>query len=216
MLKEKSLRGGYILISLGMIELSGESAPSISYQRLIETKKHIVLTDIVVSGEHKVDMAVNPIYGSHKITFINVYGYDIEVTDEDEVTVSEYVAPSSDVDIPEPTIADAGKVISVGEDGKYKLDNVPSGGSKLYKHTLNVSEGAPKFIDVISTISDSFVEVSESIYNSVVNIISRISNNIFMSYSGTNLLEIILLDITNNTTVSYYKSDIISDTVTEL
>lgn len=86
---EKAIKGGYILISLGNEELSTYSG-KLDYNRMVKTKKHIVLTGIKVSGAIMPDVCVSPIFGSHKLTLSDVYGYDIEVEDDNDVTVSQH------------------------------------------------------------------------------------------------------------------------------
>lgn len=93
-MKERPLKGGYILISLGLIPLSTSYSGSIDYARISKTKKRVVLTGLKVGSEIKPDVVVQPIYGSGKITFSDVYGFDIEVASTGVVTVIQHVAPS--------------------------------------------------------------------------------------------------------------------------
>lgn len=87
-MKERPLKGGYILISLGLIPLSTSYSGNIDYARISKTKKRVVLTGLKVGGEIKPDVVVQPIYGSGKITFSDVYGFDIEVASTGVVTVT--------------------------------------------------------------------------------------------------------------------------------
>lgn len=94
---EKQIRGGYILVSLGLIALSTSYSGSIDYDRISRTKKHIVLTGIKIASTVMPDITVKPIYGNGTITFEDVYGFDIVISSNNSVSVSEHVAPSSGI-----------------------------------------------------------------------------------------------------------------------
>lgn len=51
--------------------------------------------------------------------------------------LSELYENEKDLDskVPTPEVSDSGKVLMVGEDGSYEL-GIPSGGTKLYKHSI--------------------------------------------------------------------------------
>ena len=87
---EKPIKGGYILISLGLIALSTSYSGSIDYDRISKTKKRIVLTGIKVADTVMPDITVKPIFGNGTITFEDVYGYDIVVSSNNSVSVSEH------------------------------------------------------------------------------------------------------------------------------
>ena len=89
----KNYKGGYILISLGLIALSTSYAGTIDYDKVSATRKRVVLTDINVGGTKMPDLTVQPIYGNGKITFSDVYGFDIVVKSNNSVEVSEHQAP---------------------------------------------------------------------------------------------------------------------------
>lgn len=89
----KNYKGGYILISLGLIALSTSYAGTIDYDKVSATRKRVVLTDINVGGTKMPDLTVQPIYGNGQITFSDVYGFDIVVKSDDSVVVSEHQAP---------------------------------------------------------------------------------------------------------------------------
>lgn len=91
---ERPIKGGYILISLGLIALSTSYSGSIDYDRISKTKKHIVLTGIKIATTVMPDIAVKPIYGNGTITFEDVYGFDVVISSNNSVSVSEHVAPS--------------------------------------------------------------------------------------------------------------------------
>ena len=92
---ERPIKGGYILISLGLIALSTSYSGSIDYDRISRTKKHIVLTGIKVGDTVMPDICVKPVYGNGTITFEDVYGFDVVVSSNNSVSVSEHVAPIS-------------------------------------------------------------------------------------------------------------------------
>lgn len=125
---ERAIKGGYILISLGLIALSTSYSGSIDYDRVSKTKKHIVLTGIKVGDTIMPDVTVKPIYGNGTITFEDVYGFDIVISSNNSVTVSEHVAPS--------------------------------GGTKLYKHTLSINSSVA--FQSISFITNIEKKLSES------------------------------------------------------
>lgn len=91
---ERPIKGGYILISLGLVALSAGASLTVDYERITKTKKHIVLTGIKVAGTIMPDVTVKPIFGNGTITFSDVYGYDIVVSSNGSASVSEHVAPS--------------------------------------------------------------------------------------------------------------------------
>lgn len=165
---ERPIKGGYILISLGLVALTAGANLTLDYERITKTKKHIVLTGIKVGSEIMPDIAVEPIIGSGKITFKSVYGYDLEVASNGSVTISESVAPE---DIPNVEEAPSGTIVDMlglDEDGKVvKGDLIPNveeapsgtiasvlgldsngdvvkgslpsgGGTKLYNHEISV------------------------------------------------------------------------------
>lgn len=87
---EKQIKGGYILVSLGLIALSTSYTGSIDYDRISRTKKHIVLTGIKIADTVMPDICVKPVYGNGTITFEDVYGYDIVISSNNSVSVSEH------------------------------------------------------------------------------------------------------------------------------
>lgn len=87
---ERPIKGGYILISLGLIALSTSYSGSIDYDRISRTKKHIVLTGIKVGDTVMPDICVKPVYGNGTITFEDVYGYDVVISSNNSVSVSEH------------------------------------------------------------------------------------------------------------------------------
>lgn len=156
---EKQVKGGYILISLGLIPLSTSYSGSIDYDRISKTKKHIVLTGIKIATTVMPDIAVKPIYGNGTITFEDVYGFDVVVSSNNSVSVIEHVAPS--------------------------------GGTKLYKHTVSLLDNAETnvSIEVISTEQASFTSLNymEKIIKSlsISSIVSDTLRKIFsVDYDG--------------------------------
>ena len=123
-MKTKNIRGGYILISLGMVDISADS-PSleIDFSRLTSSKKSIRLCNINIDGEHKPDINIQPSFGEDSITLSDVYGYDLIVSDDNSVEVTEH---RSAYELPIPEVSDAGKTIIVDSEGKYGLDDMPN------------------------------------------------------------------------------------------
>lgn len=96
---ERPIKGGYILVSLGLIPLSTSYSGSIDYDRISRTKKHIVLTGIKVGDTVMPDICVKPVYGNGTITFEDVYGFDVVVKSDNSVEVSEYEKNKIDGDL---------------------------------------------------------------------------------------------------------------------
>ena len=162
---KQSFKGGYILVSLGLIELSTEYQGSIDYERISRTKKHIVLTGIKVDGEIMPDVCVKPQYGVGTVFFENVYGFDIGIHTDNSVDVDVHEetpnvekAPSGTLSkmlgldasgkvvkgdlIPNVEEAESGTPVSMlglDEDGDVVKSSVPSSGIKLYEHDITIT-----------------------------------------------------------------------------
>ena len=160
-------KGGYKIVSLHKIDLLGEDLVLAGlYLALINSyDKPIMLSDINIDGEIKKDALVQAEKGQNKVTIKNLYGYDLEISNEDAITV----APSPDgIELPVPSAEDDGRIVGVNVEGKYVLkpsvedqigqapagtinkvlgldedgelvkgDAPASGGTKLYKHEIN-------------------------------------------------------------------------------
>ena len=188
---ERPIKGGYILISLGLVALQIGASLTIDYERITKTKKHIVLTGIKVGSEVMPDIAVEPIIGSGKVTFKGVYGFDLEVASNGSVTISKSEetpnveeAPSGEIvdalgldedgkvvkgSIPNVEKAESGTPVSMlglDEDGEVVKSAIPSGGTKLYKHVVvdNNNGSGIEFISPISTplSSDSLQSIFDT------------------------------------------------------
>ena len=64
-----------------------------------------------------------------------------QISEEGKKAIEEAGVEAKDPRLPELTPEDVGKMLSVDEEGNYKLVDAPSGGTKLYKHTVAVSAG---------------------------------------------------------------------------
>lgn len=127
----KSFKGGYILVSLGLIELSTSYAGTIDYDRISKTKKHIVLTGIKMGSVVMPDVCVKPVYGNGTITFKDVYGFDISIHSDNSVDVSESAVAPNVEEAPSGII-----VNSLGLDEDGKVVKSASSGLKMYKHVI--------------------------------------------------------------------------------
>lgn len=159
-------KGGYRLVSLKLIELSTMTACAGLYQAIESSHdKPLCLCDILVSGAKKNNVYITAIKGTNKYTLKHIYGYILEVTNEDVVTISQ---DSEGIELPVPEASDDGKIVGVNAQGKYVLKPsvkeqvedgaesgtivdalgldedgklvkgaVSGGGTKLYKHILN-------------------------------------------------------------------------------
>lgn len=134
---ERPIKGGYILISLGLVALTAGASLTLDYERITQTKKHIVLTGIKVADTIMPDLTVKPIFGNGTITFSDVYGYDIVVSSNGSASVSEHTS-----DIPNVEEAPIGEIVDalgLDEDGKVVKGSI-SGGTKLYRHHITGSD----------------------------------------------------------------------------
>lgn len=90
----KTYTGGYRLVSLAFIDLALAST-AIAVAGLgdalgIKSRKRIVLTDIVVSGEKKNDLSVQVKKDGNNYVIEDVYGYDLSIDASGNVTSSEH------------------------------------------------------------------------------------------------------------------------------
>ena len=185
----KNLRGGYKLIPL-MIDLyalaqSQQSATIDGIEDKIKsTKKHIVLTGLLINGELQNDICKEYIEDDNGLNFVDVYGYNILI-DGSDITISEHTSLSV---VANPTLAGteadltglevngtkykvpakvsanpspAGSTeltgLQIGSD-KYKI----SGGTKLYKHTISFS-GGNTMLCIASTNSTVFQNIIDNL-----------------------------------------------------
>ena len=113
-------KGGYKIVSLHKIDLLGESLVLAGiYLALINSyDKPIMLSDINIDGEIKKDALVQAEKGQNKVTIKNLYGYDLEISNEDAINVSE---SSIGIELPIPTPEDDDKIVGVNVEGKYVL-----------------------------------------------------------------------------------------------
>lgn len=134
----KTYTGGYRLVSLAFVDLALAST-AIAVAGLgdalgIKSRKRVVLTDIVVSGEKKNDVTVQVKKDGNNYVIENVYGYDLEIVTSgstlkatqhaDHITASEIDSGS----------ATAGQVLTADGSGGVEFANPAGGGTKLYKH----------------------------------------------------------------------------------
>ena len=183
-MKTKNIRGGYILISLGMIALSTSlSTLEIDYKRLTETKKSIRLCNINIGGAHKPDIDIKPEFGTNKITLPDVYGLDLIVSSDNSVEIIEH---RSAYELPIPEVSDEGKSVIVDSEGKYALG---SGGASLYLHTLYFNDGgegeAKALISVVSIDKEPYT---------ASNVSSKVGNDIDSSETKPNIIKVLPTD----------------------
>ena len=207
---ERPIKGGYILISLALIPLVAEATLQIDYDRITRTKKHIVLTGIKVADTVMPDLVVKPIFGNGKITFSDVYGYDIVVSSNNNAVVSEHESeevPNVE-EAPSGTIVDA---LGLDEDGKVVKGVMPET-VKLYQHDL-VDGDYNEFI-VLSLNPTPISATGTSLLTALSKcfICSR-SDSGFLKYTGSD--SAIPLTLNDGTTITF-NSTSYTDTVTEL
>lgn len=182
---EKQIKGGYILVSLGLIALSTLYSGSIDYDRISRTKKHIVLTGIKVADTVMPDICVKPVYGNGTITFEDVYGFDIVISSDNSVSVSEHPQPSSGV-----------KFIELSEnDGTIHEDEILVIATKI---VLPEPEGEQD--DTTTVLSKAFAD--DILPNGGHVIAIQLSNGIIINASYTRSLGSNLLQTTVSGTLS--------------
>lgn len=117
-----SKKGGYKIVSLGGLDLTGEDlALSGLYNALkLSYGKPILLSGIVIDGEKMKDIYVTVDEDTDEISIKHVYGYNLTVDDEDAITVEE---DSENISLPVPTVEDDEKILGVNVEGKYVLKN---------------------------------------------------------------------------------------------
>lgn len=144
------MRGGYKLINLKggnilaiTLALGVFGAINDSYD------KHIILHDFKVGDEKVNDVCVDPVKTEGGYIIYNVYGYDITIGENDEIEVAPTaMAKKSDIETAigqaEITIdqidsggATSGQVPLADGQGGTEWGNLPSGGTKLYRHNIS-------------------------------------------------------------------------------
>ena len=187
---ERPIKGGYILISLGLIALSTSYSGSIDYDKISRTKKHIVLTGIKVGDTVMPDICVKPVYGNGTITFEDVYGFDVVVSSNNSVSVSEHVAPSVGTKLYKHTI-----VTSSIRFDLYSLDNTPFS-------SVSITNFSSK--SIFSKLADGSI-----ILSFYVDTDDNYTEKVFVVSTGQPEAESALMK-------SYPLGTFVSDTVTEL
>ena len=89
------------------------------------------------------------------------------LSEEGKKAIEESGVETKDPRLPELTPEDVGKMLSVDEEGNYKLVDAPSGGTKLYKHSFCLSDSSAypsnSFnFDVITTTSTPVTTFAEA------------------------------------------------------
>ena len=146
---ERPIKGGYILISLGLVALSAGASLTVDYERITKTKKHIVLTGIKVADTIMPDVSVEPIFGNGTITFSDIYGFDIVVSSNGSASVSEHEIE----DIPNVEEAPSGTIVDM-------LGLNANG--KVVKGVANLKLFVHKFVSADLTWEFSIVSKSQT------------------------------------------------------
>lgn len=173
-----SRKGGYLIIDLKNNDLMDSPTIEGIYD-LIEGNygKSILLSGIMISNVEKADVFTKPDVSSSTFVFKNVYGYDISVNDEDEVTIaSTEVATRAYVDNKIETLVEGGT-----------LDNA----KPIYCHPLDIILGSNGRIGCLifnnsSTpfTKNTFVGFIEDLFASVGDNCRIISTGVFYTDSG--------------------------------
>lgn len=90
----KTYTGGYRLVSLAFIDLA-LAVTAVAVSGLgdalgVKSRKRVVLTDIVVSGEKKNDLSVQVKKDGNNYIIEDVYGYDLSIDANGNLTSSEH------------------------------------------------------------------------------------------------------------------------------
>ena len=113
-------KGGYKIVSLKGLDLLTEELVIVGLFLALQNSygKVILLDDIVIDGEEKKSAYVHAEKVGDNYVVKNLYGYDLTISDEDEVTAVEH--QEGGTELPTPTLADDGKVLAV-ENEEYVL-----------------------------------------------------------------------------------------------
>ena len=136
--------GGYRLVSLRFLDLAlistATACEGLAPALASKSKKRVVLTDIVVSGEPKNDVGVEveAISGGYAIK--NVYGYDLEIVTSGstlKATPSTDHITASDID---SETATAGQALLADGDGGASFGNIEVGASQIDSETATAGQ----------------------------------------------------------------------------
>ena len=181
----KNLKGGYKIVSLNGLDLVGESlAIAGLYDKLAKSyDKPILVTGIVIDGEKKKNAFVQVEVLDDGIKINDLYGYDLLVEEDGDITVS-----ANPQELPDVAEATAGQILKLNAQKKPEWGNekqelpstqapasegdvlaIGSGGNpvwktlvlgtKLYRYTLTDSQNYIAFhlIDISRTSLDAML-----------------------------------------------------------
>ena len=131
-----SKKGGYKLVSLGGLDLTGENLSLKGLYNALKLSygKVILLCGIIINSVVKKDAFVQAEEEDEVINIKHVYGYNLSVDSDDSITVE---VDSEGIELPVPTAEDDGKIVGVNVLGKYVLKPAPDT-AKLYVHKLHI------------------------------------------------------------------------------
>lgn len=118
----KNLKGGYKIVSLNGLDLVGESlALEGLYDKLAKSyDKPILVTNIVIDGEKKKNAFVQVEVLDDGIKINDLYGYDLLVEEDDDITVT-----ANPQELPDVAEASANQVLTLNAQKKPEWKNVP-------------------------------------------------------------------------------------------
>lgn len=139
-------KGGYKIVSLKNINLLGASLKLAGLFEALNDSygKPIQLCDINFNGTKKKDAFVLVEKVGDNIKINDLYGYDIVVEPDADVTVT--ANPS---ELPDTASATAGQILELNAQKKPEWKNKPAGGTQLYKHNITIISGSSTTTRVI-------------------------------------------------------------------
>ena len=143
-------KGGYKIVSLKNINLLGESLNLAGLYKALNDSygKPIQLCDIKFGTVAKKDafVLVEKLDAGVKIN--DLYGYDILVESDDDITVT-----ANPQELPDTASATAGQILGLNAQKKPEWQDKPASGTKLYKiHVpLGTNSGDTYGIELVST-----------------------------------------------------------------
>jgi len=173
----KNIKGGYKIVSLNGLDLTGESLAIVGlYEKLAHSyDKPILVTNIVIDGEKKKNAFVQVEVVDDGIKINDLYGYDLLIEEDGDITVS-----ANPQELPSTAEASAGQILGLDINKKPEWQNKPASGTKLYKHELTGT------IDIVFQRTDFSVDASTGNFSSEAGINGSASITKIIVYSLSN------------------------------
>lgn len=172
-LDKETIRTGYLVYNDNYCVLLGYVSNServVEYELDLTTQTYVAIKEYLTTDYLRHEVAIRATAAGELGDVVEIKEVNTLPTEgeEDTIYLSETNGISEGlVDIPVPNQSDIGKVLQVGNNGKYGLEEI-SGGTKLYRHRIVVTEEnyqeALVDFDIIS-ISNKRCENIVDLYN---------------------------------------------------